>query len=75
MEIKLTFPFKMSDDEMMMAMMMMMMMVMLLEEDRSKERKYWVHPINKKRKRLGEFHIYLLYIIFTNIMQYIKTNL
>ena len=54
-------------------MMMMMMMVMLLEEDRSKERKYWVHPINKKRKRLGEFHIYLfvIYIIFTNIMQYI----
>ena len=38
----------MSDDE--------MMMMMLLEEDRSKERKYWVHPINKKRKRLGEFH-------------------
>ena len=75
MEIKLTFPFKMSDDEM----MMMMMMVMLLEEDRSKERKYWVHPINKKRKRLREFHIYLfvihVYIIFTNIMQHIITNL
>ena len=64
----------MSDDEMM---MMMMMMVMLLEEDRSKERKYWVHPINKKRKRLREFHIYsfVIYIIFTNIMQYIITNL
>ena len=68
----------MSDDEIMMMMMAMMMMVMmmLLEEDRSKERKYWVHPINKKRKRLGEFHIYLfvIYIIFTNIMQYNYNN-
>ena len=66
----------MSDDEMMMMMMrmmamamVMMMMVMLLEEDRSKERKYWVHPINKKRKRLGGIsYIFIRYIY--NIYEY-----
>ena len=75
MEIKLTFPVKMSDDEMMMmmmmamamvmmAMVMMMMMVMLLEEDRSKERKYIGSiPSTKRGKDSGNFiYIYSLYI-------------